>query len=348
MDDSLDVPNDSSSPQLDEFQPIPDDDERTSETPEVSDHGTASTAAGSEQTHSKERATLPLWLSTDYADARERLVSEMSKNPSRRPTCYDRGTFIDRSSPFFTTSTKLQVRPEHFYKPTYFVFIPHVVVGRIPCPHCLNLRKTAAGKTVHLTPNGWPKSPRRVVALDQCIYIIGHRYYCPHPECKSTYLSWSPSLLKALPRSFAMEFTHHLTFRSGLTDRVVALMRACFLQGIGPGPFANIIRTNHIRRYEQLHLQYLEMVYSRQHLPLAFTGKYEPFSAFDDRDGYAGFSPSPRYFRDFYINYIASHSEEMDQYTALLSAKCLQIDHSFKVCFQIFNTFYFTCSQIRV
>lgn len=129
-----------------------------------------------------------------------------------------------------------------------------------------------------------------------------------------------------------MLFTHHLTYRGGLTDRVVAMLRSSFLRGVGPGPFAETIRINHLCRYEQLQLQYLEIVYARQHSAMAkLLGKFEPFSAFNDREGYAGFIPSPRYFRDFYVHFITSHASSMDQYTAMLSARILQIDASFKV-----------------
>jgi hypothetical protein len=167
--------------------------------------------------------------------------------------------------------------------------------------------------------------------IDQCIFIIGHRYNCVQDGCKKTYQSWSPSLLAALPRSVSAHFTHHLTYRSGLTDQVVSLMRSSFLHGVGPVPFANTIRTNHLRHYELLHVQYLEVVYaqlrSSQHFLLA---KFKPFGVFDDRDGYAGFTPCASYYRDFYVNFMASHASEIDQHMAMLSAKILCIDHSFR------------------
>ena len=108
-------------------------------------------------------------------------------------------------------------------------------------------------------------------------------------------------------------------------------MRSCFLQGIGPYPFAQILRTNHLRRYEQLHLQYLEFLYTRHSTPLHFTGRFQPFSAYNDRNGYAGYTPSGRYIRDFYVQFMESNAKEIDQYTAMLSANILQVDHSFKV-----------------
>jgi len=67
--------------------------------------------------------------------------------------------------------------------------------------------------------------------------------------------------------------------------------------------------------------------------PFAMTSRYQPFSAFDDRDGYAGFSPTAPYFREFYVKFLGQHAAEMDQYTAMLSARILELDHSFKVCY---------------
>ena len=88
---------------------------------------------------------------------------------------------------------------------------------------------------------------------------------------------------------------------------------------------------NHTRHYEQLHLQYLEFIYARHEAPLHYTGWLKPFSSFNDREGYAGHTPSGCYFRNFYVKFMASHASEIDQYTAMLPANIIQIDHSFKV-----------------
>lgn len=310
----------------DEFQTLPDDDE------DSAGPGIADTGASPNLTKPKpERSTMPTWLNMDYADTRERISAEMKKNSSKQPTCYDKGTFWDGSPlPYFVAKRKYQILPEHFYKPKYFVWIPHALAGRIPCPNCLfHSQKSSNGNPNYLSPNSFPKAPRRVVGLDENIYIIGHRYCCK--SCGKAYQSWSPALLSALPRTVAAQFTHHLTYRSGLTDEVISFLRACFLQGIGPTPFAKMIRMNHIRRYEKLHLEYLVTLYSRAALPLSFTGRCQSFGAFDDSNGFAGFTPSGRYFRDFYVTYIRTHAAEMDQYTGMLPARVIQIDHSFKV-----------------
>lgn len=318
-----------------EFRAVPDDDEESGKPSAPGGSRTAGATGASalgEKEPPQERSVMPKWLYDDYADTRERLADEIRNNTSKRPTCYERSTFIDGSpSPFFAADHKFQPTPELFYRPHYFVWLPHLLVARIPCPGCTETQqKSPTGGAPLLQARGWVRAPRHVVDLEECVYIIGHRYMCG--TCKKSYQSWSPVLLAALPRSLAMEFPFHLTHRSGLTDSVVALMRASFQHGIGPGPFAEMVRTNHIRHYEKLHLQYLEMVYARLHSATAkFLAKFRPFGLFDDCDGYAGFTPSPHYFRNFYVIYISSHAGEMDQFTALLSGSILQIDHSYKV-----------------
>ncbi|EPQ50510.1 hypothetical protein GLOTRDRAFT_133880 [Gloeophyllum trabeum ATCC 11539] len=318
--------NDDGSIDEDEFIPVPDDDEsdsvRFANTPRNGSHGRVP------------RSSIPTWLLEDYADVREKIQSEMRRNPTKRPTCYDRATFTEGSPfPFFAADRKHQPMPQDFYRPSYFVWLPHLLVSRIPCPACAAAgRRRYGGDIVFLRSHGFPRSPRRVVDIDQCIYLIGFRYQCGHEECKRTFTSWSPSIINALPRALACHFDFHLTYRGGLTDRVVALMRSSFQHGMGPTPFADMIRTHHLRRYEKLHEQYLEIVLARLQTPFtAYLSKFKPFGLFDDRSGYAGFTPSPNYFRQFYVQYINSHAKEMDKYTAMLSGKILVIDHSHQV-----------------
>lgn len=104
-----------------EFCPLPDDDE--GEDPRQHNIDSDTRKSRPQLQHKGERSTLPSWLLTDYADVRERLASEIRGNPSHKPTCYDRGSFIDGSPfAFFNAKNKFQVHPELFYKPTYFVW----------------------------------------------------------------------------------------------------------------------------------------------------------------------------------------------------------------------------------
>ena len=105
-----------------------------------------------------------------------------------------------------------------------------------------------------------------------------------------------------------------------------------FLHGIGPVPFASTIWVNYIHHFEHLHPEYLEMIYEcEQSVAAKLLPKFKPFGEFGNCNGYAGFLPSLQYFRNFYVQFISSHAQEMDQYIAMLSAWLLQIDHSFKV-----------------
>jgi len=99
---------------------------------------------------------------------------------------------------------------------------------------------------------------------------------------------------------------------------LAALVRSSFGRGLGPSPFAEMIRTLHLRRFEQHHAQYLEMVELR--LPYVSPGiltLHEPFGAWDDPDGYAGFVPSHTYFRGFYDCLIERYARQIDQKMAM-------------------------------
>ena len=128
-------------------------------------------------------------------------------------------------------------------------------------------------------------------------------------------------------------FRFHLTYRCGLTDRLVGLLRASFQRGIGPSPFVEYLRTLHLRYYEQQHIGYLEAVQERtQGIVSGLLPKATPFPRWNDPTGYAGYVPSHRYFRCFYDPLIEQHASEIAQHMALLSAEIISHDHSHKVC----------------
>ena len=179
--------------------------------------------------------------------------------------------------------------------------------------------------------------PRCVIDIDLHMYIIGQRYYCGDPRCKKTYQSWSQSILDAIPVSLASQCPFHLTFQSGLTDQLAALVQSSFGRGLGPSPFTDMIRTLHLHQFELHHAQYLEMVELR--LPYVSPGiltLHEPFGAWDDPDGYAGFVPLHTYFHSFYDCLIERYAKQIDQKMAMNPLRKASIDHSHKV--------YITCS----
>lgn len=319
-----------------EFVPIEDDDEQ-GETPTVPaiipPHGCTSPPASESGPRSKiSRSTIPTWLADEYADARTRLDTEIAK--AGRPLCYQNGQFMMTAAPLvFARPTPHQIEPIDFYRPRFFVWLPHLF-HRIPCPACnAARRRTASGQPVMLRILSWPKRPRRVVDIEHLVFIIGHRYYCGHGDCKKTYQSWSPAILNSIPAPLASQFSFHLTHRCGLSDRMVAILRASFQRGIGPHPFAEIVRRMHLRFYELRHLEYLETVRQRaQSTAAGLLARHLPFPRWGDPSGYGGYTPSHRYFRGFYDAMIERHAGDIDQHMAMLSAELLSHDHSFKVC----------------
>ncbi|KAG0706444.1 hypothetical protein DFH29DRAFT_1066800 [Suillus ampliporus] len=162
------------------------------------------------------------------------------------------------------------------------------------------------GQPVMLRVLGWLQQPRQVVDLEHLVFIIGHRYHCGHEECKKMFQSWSPAVMRVLPPPLVALFPFHLTYRCGLTDRVVGVLQTSFQRGIGPSPFAKPVPLDCC------------------HHTILFHGGMTP-------SGYAGYVPSHRFFRAFYDSLIESHAAEMDQHMAMQSAEGLSHDHSYKV-----------------
>ncbi|SJL13795.1 uncharacterized protein ARMOST_17243 [Armillaria ostoyae] len=309
----------------------------------VSQHGPTQKSATSSETNprhyggpGKTRLSIPKWLQDSYTALCDTLKDEMSRNQSRRPTCYNHGSFFLRGKkPVFETEHIFQIRPKMFYRPDFFIWLPHLIVKHIPCPACLSAGRLKNNKPVHLSAHGWVKAPRRVIDINSNIWLVGQRYHCNQSECGKTYQGWAPPILKVLPNWLSDEFPFHLTHRCGLSDSLVALLRSSFQRGVGPSPFTKMIRLFHVRKYEQLHVQYLEMISNRT----ASTGslhstmlvKHEPFGTWDNVDGYGGFVPSHNYFTSFYNAFIEGHAREIDQQMAMLPGRILSIDHSHKV-----------------
>lgn len=316
-----------------EFDVLPDDEERDGD-------------------FVKRRPTLPKWLRDRYGDTLATLRDEMESDKKGKaravqpasnrphaglPKCYKEHSFwikYGQSEVFKLWDTDRQLLPTMFFPLEFFVWFPHLLcTAPLRCPACHAAGRTGKlGKVNNLRVHSYPCSPRRVIDIDKNIYIIGVRYYCGDSCCKASYQSWSPAILGLLPPPVANSFPFCLTYRCGVTDTVLALIRSCFQRSIGPSAFARMLRTFHTRKYEQMHLQYLLHV---QNLPEdTFFFKYalhEGFGAWDDLNGYAGYIPSHHYFRGVYSALIELHAAEMDQRMAMLSGRSLALDHSFKV-----------------
>jgi hypothetical protein len=93
-----------------------------------------------------------------------------------------------------------------------------------------------------------------------------------------------------------------------------------------------MVRSLHYHQYDELHLQYLEILCDWKHGNMSnFFERVTPFGAFGDHDGYPGFVSNAQYFWLFYDTLIEKWSRELVQQIAMLLARCLGIDESFKV-----------------
>ena len=191
---------------------------------------------------------MPTWLKDEYHRIRDRLSDEMTRNASHTPTCYDRQMMYEcGENKYLTVAASYDGSfASTFHRPRYFIWLPHLLVHQIPCPACKAAgREGVRGPVVYLTEHGFVDSPRRVVDIEDNLFIIGYRYRCPHPECGQTFQSWSDPILGALPPAVAGQFTFRLTYRSGLTEQLATLLRETIRGGLGPQVFTTMIQAFH-------------------------------------------------------------------------------------------------------
>ncbi|KAJ7644559.1 hypothetical protein FB45DRAFT_1116123, partial [Roridomyces roridus] len=219
-------------------------------------------------------------------------------------------------------------KPCDLFQPSFFIWDPFAILGKsyhMLCPNC--------GKR-NLTRDGVVERPRRVVDIDECFWIIGYSYAC-QGGCGDRFRSWDQRIIERLPKALAAEFPAHLTWRSGLSNRAFGVVRSCFQHGVGAEEVADIFRMQHLRRFDEMRLQYLRIKVQ----DMDFGQSYEPFKAFDDRSlsGFHGFTPSGQWLRDMYDNFIELHRDTLNQHTAMLSARVCAIDHSHKLAKHVFK-----------
>ncbi|KAJ6545861.1 hypothetical protein DFH09DRAFT_1321402 [Mycena vulgaris] len=192
--------------------------------------------------------------------------------------------------------------------------------------------------SLRLTRYDFVDRPRRVVDLDSCFWLVGYNYGCRKSAggCGLRLRSWDKRVLDQLPPELASEFPAHLTWRSGLSTRAFGAVCSCFQHGMGSAEVSDLFRMQHLRRYDELRLQYLRTKYKQM---LLGRRDYEPFPAFQDRSagGFHGFTPSGQWLRDVYDSFIESKRDVLNQHTAMLSARICALDHSHKLAKHVFK-----------
>ena len=271
---------------------------------------------------------LPNWLMNTF---KARLVEASQRGTDWKPQLYavEQTFWFPQPSPHFLLMQN-DVSPQLLLNPRFFLWDPEVLCPEgIPCPHCRH----------QLYRHATISRPRRCVDINSTFWIIGYRYhcrYCVHPKSGKhtvTFCSWDSRILAILPPYLAKEFPARLSHRSAISKELFHFMRCCFQNGMGPKQFSDSLRVQHLLQYDTLRLQYYQYLSSRKILDGFLDRKYEAFPNFDDTsaNGPHGFTPSARWLRDMYDNYVEQHRDHFNQHTAMLSANICGIDHSHKV-----------------
>jgi hypothetical protein len=274
------------------------------------------------------RRPLPNWLSEEYS---ARVAELESRDKDGLPRLYAKGqTFwIEPPASWFLLHAE-NLSPAVLYRPRFFVWDPQALYKDLPCPSCRKVLHR------HLV-NSWP---RRIVDFDSSFWIIGFRYrcrHCRHPKTGKntvTWCSWHRRILEVLPPALASQFPAHLSHRSGMSKPLFSWMRSCFQNGMGSKRFSDAVQVQHLLKYDELHLEYLDFIAHRAVMTSWMGQQYTSFLPFHDTssDGLHGFVPSAQWFHDMYDQFLEEHRQDIDQHTSMLTAEICAVDHSHKVC----------------
>ena len=113
---------------------------------------------------------------------------------------------------------------------------------------------------------------------------------------------WDAGVLEQLPLFLQESFPFLLTKRSAIDLAIVREMRDDLVHSKGFKATAEALRQSHLQAYHQSHMKYLNQVQWNDYNKTA-DGREAPakdaleFGAFDDPNGYDGFTPSAHYLR---------------------------------------------------
>jgi hypothetical protein len=279
-------------------------------------------------------------VSTYLFGLKEKIAREIKYE--KIPLCYQQGQFWvwPRASYFAmqrTLSSADGLNPKPLYHPPVFVWLPHLLHDESLL--CKNSACIYFNKKVHvLTVKGWNDNPIacHVVALDHVYYVMTQRVHClaTNGGCGKSWNLYDPIIMEQLDPGLASQFPAFLTHRSGVDKTVMALIRAGMAHSLNSSAWSNIFQELHVREHDLQELDYLHAIHAENKKREAHNiveKAYEPFSAFKDKTGYAGFYPSKWYINTVYMDYMEHIRPVLDQCMASLTGYVLKWDHSFKV-----------------
>jgi hypothetical protein len=106
---------------------------------------------------------------------------------------------------------------------------------------------------------------------------------------------------------------------------MMSQMANTFAAHFGPAPFAALVSEIQYQSHVDRELMYLAAAefYSQSEVP--------PFSAFNDRNGYAGSPPSTPYLKALFTDYVSAHCIYAERDTASRTCTIGMGDHTFQV-----------------
>lgn len=262
----------------------------------------------------------------------------------KMPSCYKNGTFwIHPAQPFFALQKAMNtgdgLNPSGVYHPPVFLWLPHLLEGqpKIMCPNSecgLYMKQTNP-----MTIKCWNDNPiaRRVIGLDCNYYVMTQRIQCRKyggSGCGKSYNLYDPLILDQLDPGLVAEFPAFLTHRSGIDKTVMSLIRAGIAHRLSSSAWSKILRELHMRNHDLREIKYLYAIQRDQKLCESIGAEaklYQPFSAFNDKTAYNGFSPSKKYINNIYMDYMQQIRPVLDQCMSSLTGHIIKWDHSFKL-----------------
>jgi hypothetical protein len=125
-----------------------------------------------------------------------------------------------------------------------------------------------------------------------------------------------------------------LSHRSAVSKALHCLIRPTFFHGFGPTPFADMLRESHLERYDELRAAYMERLLELRAgntINSMFELDVPAFSAFGDKSGYNGFTPSAKFIKSLYVRQMNEFKITMDAIASMAPLRIGAIDLSFKV-----------------
>ena len=216
--------------------------------------------------------------------------------------------------------------PTELYHRDIFVWLPDRLPGS---PDKL---KCACGRD--LTLNGWNDNPiaRQVKSLHHDYFLLTNRFLCRRQDggCGSSYQGTDPYVISQLPRHLQESFPALLTARAALDRNLMSVMRTCFATRFGPEPFAALLAE--MRYLDHAHRELLYLAALVTSPESAYPVQHQQFSAFDDKERFAGTVPSKNYCKAVFAEWMRIHRPYFDRVMASQPGSVLKADHTFWVC----------------